>query len=474
MSNNSNEQFPPSFPGDPRRGRPYAQKSHAFLVFGIAIFFAAAFYAALIVITQVDSVLFPGSNIQVNLPLNIPLPGVDQTGQSASPYSERLNILVMGLDRRPYEEDDTPVRADSIFIVSIDTVNHIASVLSFPRDLWLEIPDGRGGFFQERINAAFAYGATQRGDEGGAQLTRQTIEHNFGIKTDRYIIIEFEGFEELVDALGGIDIVVQDRLYYDDIWLPKRQQSYVLFEPGPLHMDGELALAYVRIRTDSDLKRIERQQQVLIAMAEKALGLGALTRVPELWSQYGNTIKTDIREVELPGLTLLAKDIPLSRTVTRSLGDAVHPMTTAEGAAVLVLDEEKAQPIINEIFYDPRVRQEQAVVELRDGVGNPTILQNVISYLTSRGVDEARLIAAPSTAPQPQTDTYIYDLRGKQHTARKLAEWLGVSEDHIRGRDPLLAETTGALVDIVVVLGDDLHLPPPGDQSSRSAGRSLP
>ncbi|MCJ7509994.1 MAG: hypothetical protein MUP14_03800, partial [Dehalococcoidia bacterium] len=108
------------------------------LIFGIAIFAAAAFYLALVVATQADHIFLPGN--ELNLPGLNKLPGVDAGNPEAATIEERINILVMGLDRRVDDPPDSPTRTDSMFVVSIDPFSKTAGVFSIPRDLWVEIP----------------------------------------------------------------------------------------------------------------------------------------------------------------------------------------------------------------------------------------------------------------------------------------------------------------------------------------------
>ena len=89
-----------------------------------------------------------------------------------------------------------------MMVVTIDPVSKTAGILGIPRDLYVEIPNEDGSYFQERINTALEYGVLYNGPDGGPQLAEDTIERNFHIKIDHYVIIDFQGFEEVIDSLG--------------------------------------------------------------------------------------------------------------------------------------------------------------------------------------------------------------------------------------------------------------------------------
>jgi len=432
---------------------PLRAGSNPFLVFGIAFFVAAAFYASLVVASRADVLLFPGHQIRLNLP--IPLPGVEG-GMGIGPYGERLNILVLGLDRNLDESPQTPSRTDTIFVVTIDTLNQEAAILSFPRDLVVEIPDGRGGYIRSRINTAYPLGMVQGGPEEGVRRIIATLEYNFGIRVDRYVVIDFRGFQRIIDLLGGIDVMVEEEIWDPKYILPSRG-VIAHFRPGLTHMDGEMALAYSRIRVDSDLKRIQRQHRVMRAVMDKVLSLHLLTKALPLWREYKDAIETNIQDWEVPGLALLALRIGPEEVATYSLGEAVMPYTDATGASLLRPLREKVQAILREVFYDPRLRREGARVGILDGSGDPRRLQRLIDYLVAQGLPEASIVNGGSGPPSGETT--IFNLNDKGYTAEALARWLGLPRERIRGRDEAPPEAIPLDVDILLLLGPDLQLP---------------
>ena len=254
--------------------RPPSSTRSQRIVIGAAILLFALIsaYLALIIITRVDNVFLPGR--QVTLPGGVGnvLPGVDSKGVSGG--NDPINILVMGLDRRPSEGVE-PTRSDTLFVLRVDPQTDSAAILGIPRDLMVDIPLEGGGSYQDRVNTVYVQGELTGYPGGGIGLMKEVLENEpFGISIDKYVIVDFEGFESLIDALGGVDVDVPDEVYdpyYSETELPGDYLPQH-FLPGNQHMDGVTALAYSRIRFSSDdLDRIQRQQRVIFAAIDKAV-----------------------------------------------------------------------------------------------------------------------------------------------------------------------------------------------------------
>ncbi len=415
------------------------------------MFAAGAAWGALVLLTRVDSLLFPGTHI--TLPISVPFA---DTGNDVSAFGNRpINVLVMGLDRRP-NEGDTLTRTDTMMVVRIDPVSKSAGILGIPRDLYVDIPKG-DSYFQERINTALEYGVLYNGPDGGPQLAEDTIEHNFHIKIDYYVIIDFPGFKEIIDSLGGIDVDVPDYLddpYYSDTEKPG-DYFPLHFEPGMQHMDGRAALGYARSRnTTSDLDRIQRQQRVIFATMDQALNLNVLPNALNLWNKYKHTVVTDINNVLILGFAKLAAEIPASRMSALSLGPCTTPWTTPAGAAVLLPAQEGCQRIVDALFSDQQLSRENAVVEVRDG-SDKDIGDKAVELLSSLGFPAGSVIASDPPEGDIVANTEIINFTGKDYSAGRIADWLGVPASAVRAALPgdSALRTTGA--DIVVVLGTD-------------------
>lgn len=264
--------------------------------------------------------------------------------------SDRVNILLMGIDRRPGEPFIS--RTDSMMIISLDPEGQHISILSVPRDLYVVVP-GRG---RDRINTAFVYGAAGNNPAGGAALAMQTVEYNLGVPINHYVLVDFSAVIQGIDALGGIDVNVPFTI--DDPTFP---DMYYGFDPlyipaGWQHLDGTLALKYARTRhMDSDFGRAQRQQQVVLAARDKALSLGItglLAKAPVLYQQLEQGIRTDLSLEQIVSLAKTASDVP-SENIQNDVLDYgyVSSYKTEAGAQVLILDNEKAAALIQQLFY---------------------------------------------------------------------------------------------------------------------------
>jgi polyisoprenyl-teichoic acid--peptidoglycan teichoic acid transferase len=265
--------------------------------------------------------------------------------------TDRINILLMGIDRRPGEAFIS--RTDSMMILSVDTRNETISILSVPRDLYVIIP-GRG---RDRINTAFVYGSTGNNPAGGAALAMSTVEYNLGVHIDHYMLIDFAAFINGINALGGIDIYVPVTI--NDTMFPDMNYGYDPFyiAAGQQHIDGETALKYARTRyQDSDFVRAGRQQQILLAARQKALSLGVpemIRRAPTLYRQVEQGVRTDLSLEELVTLARIAADIPRESIQNEVLDQRyVSGHRTEQGASVQVMNNEATAELIRRLFYE--------------------------------------------------------------------------------------------------------------------------
>jgi len=426
------------------------------LAFAVLLFAVGAAYGALILVTWVDEILFPGNGIHVNLP------GADKGSGGSGVGKDRINILVMGLDRRP-REGQSPSRSDTMFVLTVDPQTKTAGILGIPRDLYVDIPDGDGGYFEDRINTALVYGEVNDYKGGGQQLAIDTVEHNLGVKIGHYVIIDFEGFKEVIDALGGIDVDVPTYVSdptYSWTELPGDYDPQE-FEPGLQHMDGETALAYARIRQNSDdLDRIQRQQRIIFAVMDKALSLNVLRNALELWNKYKDAIDTDINDIQLAGFAKLAAGISPEKISALSLGPATTPWMTPGGASVLLPSAEGIARIVQALFSDQQLLEEQAVVEVQNCTGETGMADSTVRLLANLGFPQGSLIAAATPNGDVFPTTSIVDFSGqkKGYTLQKLADWLRVPAEGIRQATAADEGLRTTEADILVLLGSDTDI----------------
>src|SRR3990172_248971 len=332
---------------------------------GVALLVAAG-WLTLVILTRIDELFLPG---ELNLGALTVFPGVEEAGEGPT---ERVNVLMMGLDRR-VTEGDAPARTDTMFVMTIDPQTETAAMLGLPRDLWVDYPYKDGSCcYQERINAAYVLGETQGYPGGGIALATRVIERNLGIPIDHHVLIDFKGFVEIIDALGGITVYIEEDV--DDPYYSHTEKwgDYfpIHFEAGEtVNMDGITALAYARTRRNSgDLDRIRRQQTVIFAALEKAreLGWNDASKVPGLWGDYQDAIKTDINDLLVLRYAGLASKFDPARIQSYTLGHATVPWTTPGGASVLLPDKELVQELVLALFIDKRLLEEDPRVEVQN------------------------------------------------------------------------------------------------------------
>jgi polyisoprenyl-teichoic acid--peptidoglycan teichoic acid transferase len=199
--------------------------------------------------------------------------------------SNTVNVLVLGSDRRPRMPN---WRTDVIMIVVMDLNTGKAGVISIPRDVYIDVIPGHR---PNRINVIDYLGEQDEPDGGGPALLAEILEEKMGIPIHHYLRFDFEGFKKVVDALGGLEIMV-DCPVYD--YLPEEDISLAL-RPGLQRLDGKQALGYVRSRRQGgDLERSRRQQRVIWAVRDQIRNENLITRVPALYAALHDSVQTDI------------------------------------------------------------------------------------------------------------------------------------------------------------------------------------
>lgn len=207
-------------------------------------------------------------------------------------FQDRINIMVMGVDERA---DDTG-RSDTLIILTIDTKTKAVSAISVPRDSRVKIP--KHGY--DKINHAYAW--------GGYTLTKQTVESLLGVPMDHYVIVNIAGFKRIVDAVGGLDIDVEKRMYYSDPW-DDNGGLLIDLKPGRQHLDGNTAIQYVRYRDEEgDIGRVERQQHFLKALLDQLASPAVIPRIPGIIQSMNSAVKTDLSTAEMLNLAKILKN----------------------------------------------------------------------------------------------------------------------------------------------------------------------
>ena len=196
---------------------------------------------------------------------------------------ERFTLLLVGLDRRQSNEQS---RSDVIMLLSIERKTRSLSLLSIPRDLWVQVPNY--GWY--RINAAYFFG--EHYEANGPELARKTVESVFGVPVHAVAAVDFVGFTALINAFGGVNVTVAKTLI-DNLY-PTLDYGYtrIVINAGEQHMDGETALIYARTRhPDNDFKRMGRQQNLITAARTELFSDERIVRFPLLLEQFNQIVE---------------------------------------------------------------------------------------------------------------------------------------------------------------------------------------
>lgn len=492
-----------------------------FLILGsVVIFLLGGAYVGYVFYVTVKSAVartsLPGlPSVDLSLPLAaLPLTGNDGpltlpvirggesgqtgvTGVALPDYSnkERVNILLLGIDKRP---DETYSRTDTMMLVTVDPKSRTAGMLSIPRDLWVSIP----GYNEDRINKAYYFGEKDNYPGGGPALAMKTVQYNLGVPVHFYAQIDFQGFKEVVNTLDGIDIYVPQTI--DDPTFPDNNYGYDPFyiEAGQHTLDGHDAMRYARTRhaPGGDFSRAKRQQAVMLAMRDKALQIGIIPKIPDLWTNMSDTVATDLQLVDIVELAQLADEIDVDNIQnavidSRMTVDYVVPET---GAQVLLPLREKIRAVVDEIFSEKEpvdgptkaelevmqvqaTAQAQALAEqieqeaqrqeeikdflaqesgklvVQNGTNIPSLASQTASYLNNQGFNILQFGPADTTT-YPQSVIVVYN-EEKKYTLEVLKTIFNVQEENIR-RSPNLKSD----VDFRVLIGTDFDLPQDSQQ----------
>ena len=249
------------------------------------------------------------------------------------PGQQAITLLVMGSDenRDDKKRISTKItRSDTIMLTRFNFATKQISVLSIPRDTLVHIP----GHGRHKINAAHAI--------GGSDLTMATIRDWIGVPTDRWVSINYKGFKQAVDALGGISIDVPKKLDYDDNW----GDLHVHLNPGVQTLNGEQALGFVRIRKcDSDFGRIERQQQFMHSLKLKLANPTTYAKAPDVLNAIMSNVRSDMDYGQMLSLANWSRSIPNANIHMETV-----PATPCGNA--LCTEDEELRVIINRMFFN--------------------------------------------------------------------------------------------------------------------------
>jgi LCP family protein required for cell wall assembly len=453
-------------------------------ILGILFFVVFSLYLVLIPVSRLDHIFLPGNELNLGIVGEVaPVVETPEEKEAAETIEERINILFLGLDRRIDEAEDQPYRTDSVMVLTIDPFSKTAGAFSIPRDTRVEILDADGDYYTEtRINTVYEYGEYPNQlnvpglagyPGGGAGLAMDTIDHNFGIQIDHYMVMDWVDFMEIINELGGVDINVPEFAYdpaYADCSFCGDVYP-VEFVPGIEHMDGQRALAYARIRkSDNDYKRIERQQLVLKAMAAKAASISTIIDNPiGLYNKFKDAVVTDVSDFRAAGLGLLFRDVQNKANETGvepirtvSMAPATYPCPTSVCgyAAELLFDPAEVEVLKAQVFSNAQLVTESASVEVLNGTPIPELAATFEAYMTTQGIAADRVTVDEYANGLLYDTTIVIDRTGdNQNTLDEISEWLGLPPGRaITASDPQATPFLDSASDVIVILGQDVEV----------------
>ncbi len=339
---------------------------------------------------------------------------------------ERIHILVLGVDEEQPTGDEgyVPARSDTLLLVTLDPVTSEANIVSIPRDTQVRIP---GRPHPEKVAHAYAH--------GGAGLAMDTVSQFLNIPIHYHISLDFKGFANIIDAVGGVEMNVQQDMFYRD----PAQDLIIDISAGKQHMDGDTALKYVRYRGlhGSDIDRIDRQQEFIDVLLRQALSVHGVLRLPEVARQIHQYMRTDMSPKQVVSLVTSFADI--------SPDDVEFSMIPGEagkegGIWYWFADEEATREMIDSSVLG-LVREENSsvTVEVLNGGGLPRAAGRVADRLRDYGYDVVEVGNAPDVGDERHESTRVIyrddQLEGKlmvRALRSFLAEESGVKlyEDH--------------------------------------------
>ena len=345
--------FPPGSPSmrSPRRVRPIIVIGIAAAVLGAVVVSASALS------NRLARPLGPALELATSTSaLNVPAAGL-ASNATASATQEPLcggpaTMVLLGVGADNRQDNYLYGLADAIRVARVDFRVPALSVLTIPRDLWVEIPgiSDHYGITHGKLNQAYLYGnpgmGYYDGPGAGPGLLARTLDLNYGLRPDHYGAVNMQTFVRLVDAVGGIDLYLD--LPVDGRPVDEKTEDMGYFEAGQHHMNGETALRFSRIRKiDSGFRRDDRQTQVLCALKDKLLSPEGLVNLPKIVSAFQGSVLTDLSPAQLAQLACIAPMIdPANLRFASVPDDLMQPARNEEGSFILQADSERLKDLV--------------------------------------------------------------------------------------------------------------------------------
>jgi LCP family protein required for cell wall assembly len=358
-----------------------------------------------------------------------------------------MNVLILGSDRRSATSKVNGL-SDTIILVHVDPDNDYLSLLSFPRDLRVEV----AGHGTQKLNAAYSY--------GGAALAIPTVEQLTGVDINHYLELDFKAFRDITDSLGGVYVEVDRRYYYDGALYEK-----ISLQPGYQLLDGDDALDYVRFRHDGNLDfgRMERQQRFLGAVRQQAMGWDLAFTLPGLISAFFANVTTDLETNDFVKLAWWGVGLDGERIRQVSL---IGKTATIAEASYVIADQDTIAAAVQEFLTVPAAGEATSTAA---AAGSSTTTTTAVATLS--GVEVDVLNASAGTGMATATGSWLSSLgatvvtvgnageaaaatlvrypSGMSLTATQVASVVGAAS----------VTETASVARITVILGSDFALP---------------
>lgn len=385
------------------------------------------------------------------------VPQADPATNERSAILPTINILLLGTDARP---DETAMRTDTMILLTLDQQSGVAGMLSLPRDLWVPIPEFN---LNAKINTAYTLGEENHYTGGGAQLAKNTVSSFIGQPVDYYVRVNFRGFVELLDLIGGVEIDVPYTIHDEEYPTADYGVETFHLEAGQQLLDGETALKYVRTRhTDSDFGRARRQQQLLRAVLDKVLRLNMipqlLTQLPTFVYTMRSSIDTDMQMTTQLQLATYLSQHPPQEVRTLVLDDQYgEAKVTEDWGWILQPDRQKVREALRE-FFQPMSSSSDAAeqaptavaavrIELLNGTGESGVAARTRELLEERGW---HVVAIGDADRSDYRQTQMISYGAPDQVVQKVGATLNLQ--------PQLAHSPAAspAIDLRIVLGSDV------------------
>lgn len=379
--------------------------------------------------------------------------------------NRRVNIVLLGIGDGNHPGEDL---TDTIMVVSIDPKNNDVAMLSVPRDLYINVKEFGGNY---KINSVYSLAKDKydsKDQNKKYEVIKNTLADFLDVPIHYFVLINFEGFKEVVDIIGGVNIEVEDALYdpyypdenligYDELFVPKGEQL----------MDGDLALKYARSRqTTSDFDRAKRQQKILVAVKNRVLekeNLLSIKRINQIMQVLSDNIKTDLQIDEISDLASIAKVVDENDIRHKVLDDSPEGMLYADllnDMYVLLPANSSLREIryfVAQFFRDPLIVSEKAKIKVTNGslsAYNANLVFSELELFQYDLVDEIGLArkedVVGSSTSKTYDKTFIYDYSN----GRKKAT-LSFLKKYLNNPPVIVLDEDNRGFDIEIIVGDD-------------------